>query len=97
MAAFCARGGAEPGKTPIPASMDVINGTVGSFNMERRRRWSGMTGPGWLRAAEMSGAGNGVRTRDPQLGKLMLYQLSYSRLQAANVMAAAVSWRRVRH
>ncbi len=26
-----------------------------------------------------SGAGNGTRTRDPQLGKLMLYQLSYSR------------------
>ena len=26
-----------------------------------------------------SGAGNGIRTRDPQLGKLMLYQLSYSR------------------
>ncbi len=27
-----------------------------------------------------SGAGNGIRTRDPQLGKLMLYQLSYSRV-----------------
>ena len=25
-------------------------------------------------------AGNGIRTRDPQLGKLMLYQLSYSRI-----------------
>ena len=25
------------------------------------------------------GAGNGVRTRDPQLGRLMLCQLSYSR------------------
>ena len=25
------------------------------------------------------GAGNGVRTRDPKLGKLVLYQLSYSR------------------
>ena len=25
------------------------------------------------------GAGNGTRTRDPQLGKLMLYHLSYSR------------------
>ena len=25
------------------------------------------------------GAGNGDRTRDPQLGRLMLYQLSYSR------------------
>ena len=26
-----------------------------------------------------AGAGDGDRTRDPQLGKLMLYQLSYSR------------------
>src|SRR5690554_5364616 len=26
-------------------------------------------------------AGNGIRTRDPQLGKLMLYQLSYSRIR----------------
>ena len=25
------------------------------------------------------GAGNGVRTRDPKLGKLVLYQLSYAR------------------
>src|SRR5215213_4971794 len=27
----------------------------------------------------MSGAGDEARTRDPQLGRLMLYQLSYSR------------------
>ncbi len=27
------------------------------------------------------GARDGVRTRDPQLGKLMLYQLSYSRVR----------------
>lgn len=26
------------------------------------------------------GAENGARTRDPQLGKLMLYQLSYFRM-----------------
>jgi hypothetical protein len=26
-----------------------------------------------------NGAGNGSRTRNPQLGRLMLYQLSYSR------------------
>ena len=25
------------------------------------------------------GAGNGARTRDPKLGKLVLYQLSYAR------------------
>jgi hypothetical protein len=29
--------------------------------------------------APFYGAGNETRTRDPQLGKLMLYQLSYSR------------------
>ncbi len=33
----------------------------------------------WIREGVFHGAGNGVRTRDPQLGKLMLYQLSYSR------------------
>ena len=27
-----------------------------------------------------TGAGNGTRTRDPNLGKVVLYQLSYSRL-----------------
>ena len=27
-----------------------------------------------------SGAGNGTRTRDPELGRLALYQLSYSRM-----------------
>src|SRR5207247_2958086 len=30
-------------------------------------------------------AGNGTRTRDPNLGKVVLYQLSYSRMPAANV------------
>jgi hypothetical protein len=29
--------------------------------------------------AFVSGAGNGIRTRDPNLGKVVLYQLSYSR------------------
>ena len=28
------------------------------------------------------GAGDGVRTRDPELGKLVLYQLSYTRVTA---------------
>ena len=27
-----------------------------------------------------NGAGDGVRTRDPELGKLVLYQLSYTRM-----------------
>jgi hypothetical protein len=35
-----------------------------------------------------NGAGNGIRTRDPQLGRLMLYQLSYSRLKTKEVVGA---------
>ena len=31
------------------------------------------------KAGKRHGAGDGVRTRDPQLGRLMLYQLSYAR------------------
>ena len=43
------------------------------------------TDSAWAKARRMrkrwglSGAGNRIRTGDPQLGKLMLYQLSYSR------------------
>ena len=36
-------------------------------------------------------AGDGIRTRDPQLGRLMLYQLSYSRLQMADGCAGNVN------
>ena len=32
-----------------------------------------------------NGAGNEIRTRDPQLGRLMLYQLSYTRLIKPNI------------
>ena len=31
------------------------------------------------------GADDGLRTRDPKLGKLVLYQLSYIRLQNINI------------
>ncbi len=33
-----------------------------------------------IRDSSRTGAGDGIRTRDPQLGRLMLYQLSYSRV-----------------
>ena len=33
----------------------------------------------YVGSQSLFGAGNGTRTRDPQLGRLMLYQLSYSR------------------
>jgi hypothetical protein len=32
-------------------------------------------------------AGNGTRTRDPNLGKVVLYQLSYSRVTRRIVLA----------
>ncbi len=45
-----------------------------------------------LETGEEFGAGNETRTRDPDLGKVVLYQLSYSRLifvfQAATALTA---------
>ena len=35
-------------------------------------------------------AANGARTRDPQLGKLMLYQLSYCRVLLSGVAGAKI-------
>ena len=35
-----------------------------------------------------SGAGNETRTRDPNLGKVVLYQLSYSRLDRPCILPA---------
>ncbi len=34
---------------------------------------------------QASGARNGTRTRDPDLGKVVLYQLSYSRIVLASM------------
>ena len=34
----------------------------------------------WTSRQTQDGAGNGTRTRDPKLGRLALYQLSYSRV-----------------
>ena len=47
----------------------------------------------WLRRRK---AGNGIRTRDPQLGKLMLYQLSYSRRCAHRPGRPAVNYDKTR-
>ena len=43
-----------------------------------------LVSPSALRAlpSTVSRAGNGTRTRDPNLGKVVLYQLSYSRTTA---------------
>ena len=43
-----------------------------------------------LEAVLMIGAGNETRTRDPDLGKVVLYQLSYSRIgtSSANILGA---------
>ena len=35
------------------------------------------------------GAGNGTRTRDPNLGKVVLYQLSYSRSREEGMILGA--------
>jgi hypothetical protein len=52
------------------------------------------------RGAHNNGAGNETRTRDPDLGKVVLYQLSYSRARAAIIrfgpfIATLSAWRSV--
>ncbi len=39
-----------------------------------------------LSPLQKSGAGDETRTRDPQLGRLMLYQLSYSRISRKSIV-----------
>ena len=43
------------------------------------RTWQSLTSPIPHLTSVLSRAGNGTRTRDPNLGKVVLYQLSYSR------------------
>ena len=37
-------------------------------------------------------AGNGTRTRDPNLGKVVLYQLSYSRIGQGGLVTVPILW-----
>ena len=49
----------------------TLSGVIcGGVGMKKKAAWND---------AACEGAVNGARTRDPQLGKLMLYQLSYYR------------------
>ena len=65
--------------------------------LSRRGRHCREKGKPWLPSFKMRGAGNESRTRDLNLGKVALYQLSYSRiarLQAADPrQLAAASYR----
>ena len=63
--------------TPLPPAPGACSGN------EKRSRSSFPNQPerAWRRAVQLeSGAGNETRTRDPDLGKVVLYQLSYSRV-----------------
>ena len=48
-------------------------------SLPRRRSTPELRGREPTSIASFSGAGDEIRTRDPQLGRLMLYQLSYTR------------------
>ena len=45
----------------------------------------------------MSGAGNEARTRDLNLGKVALYQLSYSRIQKTQIIHCEARLNRPQH
>jgi len=66
----------------IASALDAVNS---AFFSDSSRVVNGGGGPQVLLNV---GAGNGVRTRDIQLGKLTLYQLSYARSIARNIAKA---------
>ncbi len=60
-----------------------------TFSLPRKRSTPELLGPS---DRENFGAGDEARTRDPQLGRLMLYQLSYSRLEILDFRLAIFDW-----
>ncbi len=81
------RAGLEPAQ---PYSRGILNPlclpiSPPGLNLEARPgvepRWADLQSAAWpLCQRAFLGAGNETRTRDPDLGKVVLYQLSYSRL-----------------
>jgi hypothetical protein len=76
--------GFEPGIKALQASalplgdVAVLSPFAGAFKSEGRVRcMSATAGPSLRR--EIYGADDGIRTRDPNLGKVVLYQLSHVR------------------
>ncbi len=63
--------GFEPGVKALQASALPLGHVAASYDKGRPREWP---------AREDGGADNGVRTRDPHLGKVVLYQLSHVRV-----------------
>jgi hypothetical protein len=63
-----------PARMVEPLRTRALTGMIRAGDRNRR---IALTQPAFDYA--MLGAGNEARTRDPQLGKLMLYQLSYAR------------------
>ncbi len=56
-------------------------------SLPRRRSTPELRGREFSSVKE-TGAGDEIRTRDPQLGRLMLYQLSYTRSKLRNFRIA---------
>ena len=80
--------GFEPGIKALQASAlplgDVALRPRGPFKDESRIRSIAAAGPGPRR--EIYGADDGIRTRDPNLGKVVLYQLSHVRKRKAQAV-----------
>ena len=66
-------------------------GAFGASTEHRATRAANDAATGKVAVSLKSGAGNETRTRDPDLGKVVLYQLSYSRVAGAILRPADVA------
>jgi hypothetical protein len=60
-------------------------------SLPRRRSTPELRGPE-SQSVTKTGAGDEIRTRDPQLGRLMLYQLSYTRPLKSHALVQGVGF-----
>ncbi len=62
--------------------MTTLPPSLGRLRLLREMQQAQMKSPDGVGASANFGAGNETRTRDPNLGKVVLYQLSYSRAKS---------------
>ena len=81
----------RPAETPS-GSFRIAENPSPSLTTVRPPKIEGFQTVKYFNSQENNGAGNGVRTRDPKLGKLVLYQLSYARSFRADFTAAPLNF-----
>ena len=87
-----ARPGQERSGSLRPSELMLATRSGEPFTVQRDPPFQASRRPAMLRPNRSKKAGDRARTGDPQLGKLMLYQLSYARKVTSFPVALPCPW-----